>query len=156
FVTALSEYPEAFYDSNVDSGYSVDNLAPDTPQGMQGAYLASGGIKIQWLPSRASDVGQYDIYRGASASFVPADFNHIGTTTDTTFVDPNAASYYYKLSAVDMHGNQSGFALLKPSDIPVAALLESFSADPAVQGVQISLVLAGAPGAFGVRLWRSE
>ena len=155
FVSALTANTDVFYDSNVDSGYSVDNLAPDTPQWMQGAYLAQGGLKIQWLPSRASDVGQYDVYRGSSASFVPADINRIGTTTDTTFVDPNAAAYYYKLSAVDVHGNESGFALLKPSDIPVAALLESFTAEPAGDGVQVSLLLAG-PNDFSARLWRSE
>jgi hypothetical protein len=156
FVSALTEYQDIFYDSNVDSGYSVDNLAPDTPTGMQGAYLTSGGIKIQWLPSRASDVGQYDVYRGATQNFVPSDLNRLGTTTDTTFVDPNAASYFYKLSAVDVHGNQSGFALLKPSDIPVSALVQSFEADSAPDGVQITVDLAVTPGAFGVRLWRSE
>jgi sugar lactone lactonase YvrE len=156
FVTALTEYQDIFYDSNVDSGYSVDNLAPDTPQGIQGAYLTTGGVKIQWLPSRAPDVGEYNIYRGATQSFVPSDFNRLGSTTDTTFVDPNAASYFYKLSAVDVHGNESGFALLKPSDIPVAALVQQFEADPVTEGVQITLDLAIAPGAYGVRLWRSE
>src|SRR5262249_22312608 len=98
FVSALTSSPTTFYDSNVDSGYSVDNLAHDTPQGMKGAYLASGGIKIQWLPSRAPDVGEYNMYRGVTQNFVPSDMNRLGSTTDTTFVDPNAAAYYYKLS----------------------------------------------------------
>src|SRR5437899_415565 len=31
FVTALAEYPPQFFESNVDSGYSVDNLAPPSP-----------------------------------------------------------------------------------------------------------------------------
>jgi hypothetical protein len=156
FVSALTSDSNVFYDSNVDSGYSVDNLAPDTPQGVQGAYLAGGGLKIHWLPSRAKDVSEYHVYRGATESFVPADFNRIGSTTDTTLVDPSAASYFYKVSAEDIHTNESGFALLRPSDIPVPALIQQFEADPAAGGVQITLDLAVAPGSYGVRLWRSE
>ena len=155
FVSALTSDPNVFYDSNVDSGYSVDNLAPDTPQGIQGAYIA-GGLKIHWHPSRAQDLSEYRVYRGASGNFVPADFNRIGTTTDTTLVDADAASYFYKLSAVDVHGNESGFALLEPSEVPVPALVEQFEADVASGGVQITLDLAVAPGTYGVRLWRSE
>lgn len=155
FVSALTSDPNVFYDSNVDSGYSVDNLAPDTPQGIQGIYVASG-LKIHWHPSHAQDLSEYRVYRGVSENFVPADFNRIGTTTDTTLVDFNAASYFYKLSAVDVHGNESGFALLEPSDIPVPALVQQFEADAAPGGVQITLDLAVAPGTYGVQLWRSE
>jgi len=155
FVSALTNNPDTFYNSNVDSGYSVDNLAPDIPQGIQGAYLVSGGVKIQWLPSHAPDVALYQVYRGASQDFTPADFNRIGTTTDTTLVDPSGAAYYYKLSAVDVHGNESGFALLKPSEIPVAALLQTFQADPEESGVKVTVDLAAPMSSVGIRLWRS-
>lgn len=155
FISALTNNPDTFYSSNVDSGYSVDNLAPDIPQGIQGAYLASGGVKIQWLPSRAADLGLYRVYRGVSENFTPAEFNRIGETTDTTLVDPSGAAYYYKLSAVDVHGNESGFALLKPSEIPVAALLQTFEADPIESGIKVSIDLAAAMSSVGIRLWRS-
>src|SRR5262249_20837603 len=107
FVSALTADPGLFYDSNVDSGYSVDNLPPDVPQGLQGADLAGGGIKLKWLPSHAPDLSVYRVYRGSLESFVPSAANRIGTTTDTTLIDGSAAAFYSKLSAVDRPPNST-------------------------------------------------
>ncbi|HTO92468.1 MAG TPA: T9SS type A sorting domain-containing protein, partial [Candidatus Sulfotelmatobacter sp.] len=55
------------------------------------------------------------VYRGASAGFTPSPGNLIATRSDTGYVDAGAAGGYYKLSAVDVNGNESGFALLTPA-----------------------------------------
>ncbi len=47
--------------------------------------------------------------------FAPGPSNRIAAPATPGFVDAAGAPYYYKLSAVDAHGNESGFATLLPS-----------------------------------------
>jgi hypothetical protein len=101
-----------FYQSRVDSGYSVDNLSPATPGPFTGGY-SGGATHLHWNRSGESDLYGYRLYRGGSADFDPSPGTLISAQSDTGYTDP-AAGYYYKLSAVDVHGNESGFALLTP------------------------------------------
>ena len=45
---------------------------------------------------------------------MPGPGSLIASPPDTGYADTGAAGYYYKLSSVDIHGNESGFALLLP------------------------------------------
>jgi hypothetical protein len=103
----------AFWSSNVDSGYSVDNLAPNAPAALAGNYSA-GATHLHWLRNGEADLAGYRLYRGTSAAFVPSPANLVATPPDTGYADAGAAGRYYKLSAVDVHGNESGFAALTP------------------------------------------
>jgi len=103
-----------FWPSRPDSGYSVDNLAPATPSPFTGAYT-SGATDLHWGANSEPDLVSYRLYRGSMAGFVPGSSNQIAELVDMGFVDPGAAGSYYKLSAVDVHGNQSGYAVLSPS-----------------------------------------
>ena len=103
-----------------DSGYSVDNIAPAPPQPLLGTYSA-GSTALHWGVSTEGDFAVYRLYRGTSAGFVPSPSNLVTTSPDTGYVDAAGEPSYYKLSAVDVHGNESGFALLTPSgtvDVP--------------------------------------
>ena len=64
--------------------------------------------------SSAGDFATFKLYRGGSAEFLPASGNLVIATADTGYADPGAAGGYYKLSAVDRNGNESGFALVGP------------------------------------------
>jgi hypothetical protein len=97
-----------------DSGYSVDNLAPATPAVFQGSYQA-GAVHLSWKPNQETDLAGYRLYRGSSPAFVPDPGNRIAAPTDTGYVGQPGAPYYYKLSAIDIHGNESGYALVLPS-----------------------------------------
>jgi hypothetical protein len=60
------------------------------------------------------------VYRGTTEDFVPEPRNLIASPCDTTYFDSGwqwSGGYYYKVSAIDVHGNESGFALLRPSDV---------------------------------------
>jgi hypothetical protein len=59
------------------------------------------------------------LYKGGKEDFAPSEVELIGTTADTFFVDRgfDDVRAYYKVSAVDCHGNESGFSLLRPEDI---------------------------------------
>jgi hypothetical protein len=112
----------------------VDNLAPLTPAPFTGQY-AAGTATLHWAANTAADLGEYRLYRGSSAGFVPGPANLVVTQPDTGYVDAAGAAFYYKLCAVDVHGNVSGFSTLLPSgtvDVPGAALPRAvFLAPPA-------------------------
>ncbi|HET9327016.1 MAG TPA: FlgD immunoglobulin-like domain containing protein [Candidatus Eisenbacteria bacterium] len=102
-----------------DSGYSVDNIAPAPPQPFTGNY-AAGSTSLHWGVSTEADFALYRLYRGSSAGFVPGPSNLVTSSADTGYVDAGTPAFY-KLSAVDVHGNESVFALLTPDgtvDVP--------------------------------------
>jgi len=131
FVQALTADPFVFYSSAVDSGYSVDNLSPATPATFAGDYTRLG-VALHWGKSPEADLFGYRLYRGGSPGFVPGPGNQIAAVSDTGYFDPTGTvSSFYKLAAVDIHGNRSRFALVAP-DRPTSTLasLAGTSAEP--------------------------
>ena len=116
FVTALTADPNVFYDSAVDSGYSVDNLPPGSPHEVAGTYLAGQGFEITWAPVADPDVLEYHLHRGTTDGFAPTEENRIAAVDEPGFVDPDAiGEFYYKVAAMDEHENIGAYALLEPS-----------------------------------------
>jgi hypothetical protein len=106
--------------SDPDSGYSVDNLAPATPAPFTGVF-AAGATALHWGASAARDFAEYRLYRDSAPDFVPGPANLLVAQADTGCVDVAGAPYYYKLCAVDIHGNVSPYATLLPAgtvDVP--------------------------------------
>ena len=112
-VRALTGTPGIYYDSAPDSGYSVDNLPPAVPAPFTAAYT-SGATHLHWGANSEADFWYYRVYRGSSVEFVPGPANLITTRSDTGYVDPGPAGSFYKLSAVDVNGNEGGYAALGP------------------------------------------
>jgi hypothetical protein len=112
------------WDSAPDSGYSVDNLPPVTPAPFTGAY-AAGATHLHWGANAEPDLAGYRLYRGANAGFVPGPASLVAEPPDTGYVDSGPAGRWYKLTAVDSHGNESVVAVLGPGgtvDTPLADL----------------------------------
>jgi hypothetical protein len=104
-----------------DSGHSVDNLSPSVPAGFAGEY-ASGTATLTWAANAEPDLAGYRLYRDAEPSFVPGPTNLVATLTQTGYVDVAGMIRYYRLSAVDVHGNESPTTLFLPgSTTDVAA-----------------------------------
>jgi hypothetical protein len=108
-----------FVVSAIAAGHSVDNLAPGAPQGVSGGLAGSTSVQLQWNPNAESDLWHYSVYRGTSPSFVPSAVNRIGQPTTASLEDDayEPGVSHYKISAIDRHGNESGFTLLSPSQI---------------------------------------
>ncbi len=104
YISAHSTDPLVFFNSKVDSGYSIDNLAPEVPTGLT-PFLPNNGtyVQLSWNRNMEADLNYYTIYRNDEK---------IGTTTDTLFVDNNVveADYFYKITANDFNGNESDFS----------------------------------------------
>jgi hypothetical protein len=131
-----------FWPSEPDSGYSVDNLAPCPPLGVVAEQLiVPAGLEITWEPNTESDLGGYVIYRGESSDFVPDEGTLFATTCDTLCFDDEwrwDSGYWYKLAAIDVHGNVSGFVLIGPEmvtggdepEAPIASYLSQNYPNP--------------------------
>ena len=56
-----------YWISAPDSGYSVDNLAPDAPLGLAGQQIYEPvGLQLTWEPNGETDLAGYIICRGTS------------------------------------------------------------------------------------------
>lgn len=106
------------YVSQAFVGRSVDNVAPSAPQGLSGeADFAAGGLDLSWRPVAAPDLERYVVHRGTTPWFLPGRFNLVATTADTALFDASwdhHTAWYYKVAAVDVHGNTGATALLEP------------------------------------------
>jgi hypothetical protein len=159
-VTAHSSKPGAFAASDPAQGYSIDNLAPGLTAGFVGNETASpAGLQLTWTPNPASDLWKYNVYRGTDEFFVPAPGNLLGSTTSTGLHDGTwvkAYDYFYKLVAVDRHGNTGPSALLRPEDVNVATLLQSFAAALKQSAIEISWTISEDRDAAAFRVLRAE
>jgi hypothetical protein len=107
-----------YYVSSIDSAYSVDDLCPDVPEGLVGEQsFMPEGLQLTWDPNGEEDLAGYRVYRGMSADFVPSLQNRIGTPVQPNLFDDAwtwDAGYWYNVVAVDVHGNESEYAVLGP------------------------------------------
>ena len=137
FVRAATATPGVFYDSAPDSGYSVDNLPPIPPAPFAGRLRGGRDEPALGRRTPRPTSGTTASTAAARSSFVPGPTNLIATRPDTGYVDVGPAGSYYKLSAVDVNGNESGFAVLTPEgtvDVidgaPLAFALEGVRPNP--------------------------
>jgi len=107
FVRAHTEVPVVYFDSEPDSGYSVDNLAPEAPQN-----LVADGDEVQvvltWTPNEEDDLDYYAVYRDSVEGFALGE--PIAYTTEAYFEDaepPPLSEWWYRVTAFDFGGNES-------------------------------------------------
>jgi hypothetical protein len=112
FVRAWTDTVWVYFDSQPDSGFSVDNLSPHVPTSFVVAYNTGSGNDLSWDESPDADFQYFRIYRGESDDFTPSEGNYVhgATGTEWTDTDADAWKYQYKIAAVDFAGNESDAA----------------------------------------------
>jgi hypothetical protein len=127
-------------------GHSVDNVAPGETPDFAGNEIASqSGLSLSWTANAAADIGTYDVYRGDDDSFVPDETNILGSTAGTELRDgtwARANRSFYKLVAVDVHGNRGPAALLRPENVKVGTTLKSFAASLKRSAIELTWALS--------------
>ena len=141
-VSAVTADPLVFFDSAPDSGWSVDNLAPDAPDTVTVAYSALAN-DVQWSLPDAPDVVSYDIWRTGGAE-LPLEAPGPRTTNvpvrrwrDTEF-EGSAWDQKYWIAAVDHAGNRgpltrwdsAGLSATPDQDLPTAFALRGNVPNP--------------------------
>ncbi|MCX6134185.1 MAG: T9SS type A sorting domain-containing protein [Ignavibacteriales bacterium] len=112
-----------------DSGYSVDNIAPASPAGTTASFL-NNVVNLQWKANEESDIAAYAVYRGTTPNFDPAGTAPVAKVTTPLYrdaVSQSGVAYYYKISAIDQAGNESGYAA-----VSVVTSVETGSGIPTV------------------------
>lgn len=112
--------------------HSLDNLPPPAPTSVSGS-IASGFASIFWPAVSVPDLSHYAIYRGTEAS-PPIDLAHrVGTTTSTGFTDSPGYFVNYRVSAIDVHGNEgpaTTFAPVIPAGVDNRPAPRSLAVEP--------------------------
>jgi hypothetical protein len=109
FVSAHSTTQFVFFDSNVLTGHSVDNLAPAAPLFLTAQRVAGADVLLKWNHVVAPDLNGYTLYRATASGVTPVPLNFLTDSSDTLLVDTSAplTPLYYIVTAGDVHGNQS-------------------------------------------------
>jgi hypothetical protein len=120
-IIAFESDPTMFWVSAVDSGYSVDNLSPCPPAAVMALQsFTPEGLEITWEANIEPDLDCYVIHRGLSSDFLPDGGNLIYSECDPIYFDSDwrwDSGYWYKVAAVDVHGNVSEYVLLGPEEV---------------------------------------
>ena len=110
FITARTNDPNAYWNSLPDSGYSVDNLPPGVPLSAGIRAVDTSTVRLSWRPPGDPDLGGFIVYRSTTGGFIPSDSTRIASVADTGLTDLSAGShlsYFYRIAARDIHGNES-------------------------------------------------
>lgn len=101
-----------FWQSQSASGYSTDDLAPAAPAALTATRQGGSDVLLEWTPSGENepDFAEYAVYRGTSSGVTPDPIFFLSGEADTTHIDTSAdpaTAYYYVVTAVDVHQNES-------------------------------------------------
>ncbi len=123
-------------ESNLLSGYSVDNISPGAPLALA-ASSEESGAHLQWTPSHLhdEDLLHYNIYRSADPLVQPNANNFLASSADSNYVDGSlsAGDWHYVVTAMDVHGNESD----PSNEVLVQDLSGSASGDSLPQKVAV-------------------
>jgi hypothetical protein len=143
-VIAHTSYPTLYYTSNVDSGYSVDNLAPAAPANL---YMPSE-TDLEWDAAPEPDFDYFTVYGSASADFGVAVF--IAYTIDTDYDVSGDIHNYYFVTATDFSGNEGDpsvvdnmYSVVPGGGAPVAFALRESGPNPFGVSTAIGFDLPG-------------
>jgi hypothetical protein len=100
-VRATSSDPFTYFDSDPDSGYSIDNLAPAPPPGLN---MASP-TELAWEEVPDGDFDYYSVY-GSALEHLDETATLIGYTIDTAEDVAGHVYDYYHVTATDFSGNE--------------------------------------------------
>ncbi|MDF2923819.1 MAG: hypothetical protein K0R57_2733 [Paenibacillaceae bacterium] len=114
-----------------------DLAPPAAPAGLAVTSASPYSVALEWNANSESDLRGYNLYRGTSPHFTPDSYTKLATwLQDASYTDrleliPGTA-YYYKLTAVDLAGNESS-----PSG-EASAVPPADASAPAVPGALIA------------------
>jgi fibronectin type 3 domain-containing protein len=95
------------------SSLSLENIPPTAPQNLIVTDSSNQTIALKWRKNTEIDFQRYRIYRGTSPNPSTQIDSTSGGITDTTRAYSglvNGTRYYFRVKAVDIAGNESGYS----------------------------------------------
>lgn len=92
-----------------DSGYSIDNLIPHTPDSVR-AIIYANFVKLLWSEPVDEDFQYFAVFRDTVSNFDVVNKQPIAQVVQSSFEDYNIElnrTYFYKIVAIDFSGNKS-------------------------------------------------
>ena len=112
-ITAVNYHGAESTHASTSAMRPTDSTPPAAPSGLAAQGTASG-IALNWNDNTEGDLAGYNIYRAASSggpyTKLNAALRTLSDFADTTA--PSNATSFYRVSAVDMSGNESAFATI--------------------------------------------
>lgn len=111
YVAGYAKDNSVVYSTQPDSGFSTDNISPLAPSGVSASFTTNT-VTLKWKANTEPDVYQYAIYRGTTASFDPTGTTPVAKVRTPQYQDAvsqSGVTYYYKISALDVSGNEGAF-----------------------------------------------
>lgn len=106
----LSSNEQGYGLVDVAAALGLDEEADTTPPaqvtGLTAIAVSSSQINLSWTANNETDLSHYNVYQGQSED---GTYNKIGDTDTTTYSVVNlepSTTYWYKVSAVDISGNE--------------------------------------------------
>jgi hypothetical protein len=157
-VRSITDQPGTYHNSLLDTGYSVDNLAPGVPTGFV-AQSISGGTQLTWQASTAPDFQYFRVYRGTDPDFVPGAGTLVHATETTSWTDIQLGPFTYKLTALDFNGNESAPATVSITvgvttpEVPKALAFASIAPNPFRRSLSLVIEIPRAAGMVDLTLF---
>ena len=88
-------------------------MSPAVPSGLLALITEQDAVQLTWDAPVDADFEYFRIYRSNESGFDPSGIEPYSESIGTLFIDTEVSIdqiYYYILSAVDSHGNESGFS----------------------------------------------
>ena len=102
----IASMDEGNFASDVVLGYSVDNISPEVPEGLD-AGLTDTLIYLTWSPVADPDFHYYGVYRSENPDAFPVEpYAYIAGPAFTDSVE-TFDFFYYRVTAFDYTGNES-------------------------------------------------
>lgn len=97
--------------SNVESATPSEDQPPAAPTGLV-AVGGDGQATLTWSANSEPDLAKYRIYRDTSSPASTLIDSVVGSPPNAVYTDVGLAvqTYYYRITAVDIAGNESGFS----------------------------------------------
>jgi hypothetical protein len=132
FIRAETDTPWVYFDCMPDSGYSVDNLAPQPPPGL----IMPSPTEIAWEQVSDEDFDYYTVY-GSERSVLDGSETVIDYTSRLQLDVAGHVYGYYHVSATDFSGNEgvassveNNFAGAPRGDLPETFALQQNTPNP--------------------------
>ncbi|HUV37685.1 MAG TPA: T9SS type A sorting domain-containing protein [Patescibacteria group bacterium] len=104
FIRASTAVPTTYFDSGVDSGYSVDNLSPASPAGL----MMTDGTLLQWNDNEEPDFAHYRVYAKEHLDTTSYYLADITLLSEFDVAASIAEGYHHwGVTSCDYNGNES-------------------------------------------------